>query len=280
MPVENKHQILITGGNGYIAKSLYNSFKDKYHAVSIARQDFDLTNSFETLKYFSNKYFDAVIHCAVSGGSRLKQETWSDMDSNIKMYYNLLNCKDKFGKLIHFGSGAETNAPESPYGLSKRVIANSISEQKNFYNIKIFGVFDENELPTRFLKANILRYINRQPIEIHENKRMDFFYMKDLTTLVDHFLTQEESEKNVFCSYEQSYFLSELAQKINDLDSHKVEIINANKQGADYNASQQENGKFAFEFIKCIGIENGIKMTHQKLKSQYAKIHYADNESR
>ena len=141
----DKIKILITGGNGYIAKSLHNSLKDKYDVISITRQDFDLTDPFETLKYFSNKYFDIVIHCAVSGGSRLKQETWKDMDDNLKMYYNLLSCKNKFTKLIHFGSGAETNTSELPYGLSKRVIAKSMLEQDNFYNIKIFAVFDEND---------------------------------------------------------------------------------------------------------------------------------------
>ena len=169
-------KILITGGNGYIAKSLYNTLKNKYDVISITRQDFDLTDQFETSKYFSNKYFDVVIHCAVSGGSRLKQETWRDMDDNLKMYYNLLNCKNKFGKLIHFGSGAETNAPETPYGISKRIIANSISEIDNFYNIKIFALFDENELDTRFIKGNIKRYINKESMIIHQDKYMDFFY--------------------------------------------------------------------------------------------------------
>ena len=37
-------KILITGGNGYIAKNLYNAFKDKYDVTSITRQDFDLTD--------------------------------------------------------------------------------------------------------------------------------------------------------------------------------------------------------------------------------------------
>lgn len=258
-------KILITGGNGYIAKSLYNSFKDKYRVASITRQDFDLTNPFETLKYFSNKYFDAVIHCAVSGGSRLKQETWSDMDSNIKMYYNLLNCKDKFGKLIHFGSGAETNAPESPYGLSKRVIANSISEQKNFYNIKIFGVFDENELPTRFLKANILRYINRQPIEIHENKLMDFFYMEDLISLIEYYLKLDDPPKEIDSCYPKKYSLQRIAEIINNLEDHKVKINNNDLKGKNY------IGKSNLP-IQTVGFQKGIKKTYEIIKQQYHRL--------
>ena len=81
-------KILITGGNGYIAKSLYNAFKDTYDVTSISRNDFDLSSFNSLNKFFRDKYFDVVIHCAVSGGSRLKQETTTDMDANLAMYYN------------------------------------------------------------------------------------------------------------------------------------------------------------------------------------------------
>jgi GDP-L-fucose synthase len=260
MLVENKQQILITGGNGYIAKSLYNFLKDKYDITCISRQDFDLTDSFETLKYFSNKYFDTVIHCAVSGGSRLKQETWGDMDNNLKMYYNLLNCKNKFGKLIHFGSGAETNAPESPYGLSKRVITNSISEQKNFYSIKIFAVFDENELNTRFIKGNIKRYINKESMIIYQDKFMDFFYMKDLISLVDYYINNNNMPKQIDCSYAGLYKLSEIANIINELDEYKVDICIENKEMA------LSYYGLANVLIEYIGLKQGIKEVYNKLK--------------
>ena len=255
-------KILITGGNGYIAKNLYNAFKDKYDVTSITRQDFDLTDSFETLKYLSNKYFDIVIHCAVSGGSRLKPDTWGDMDNNLKMYYNLLNCKNKFGALIHFGSGAETNAPESPYGLSKRVIANSILEQKNFYNIKIFGVFDENELDTRFIKGNIKRYINKESIIIHQDKFMDFFYMKDLISLVEYYILNENLPSEVNCSYSEKYTLSNIANIINSLGNYRVNVdYNTEGMTEDYNFKDTN----PLPNIPFIGLENGIKQVYNKL---------------
>jgi dTDP-4-dehydrorhamnose reductase len=256
-------KILITGGNGYIAKSLYNAFKDKYDITCITRQDFDLTDSFETTKYLSDKYFDIVIHCAVSGGSRLRPDTWGDMDNNLKMYYNLLNCKNKFGALIHFGSGAETNAPESPYGLSKRVIANSISKIPNFYNIKIFGMFDENELDTRFIKGNIKRYINKEPIVIHQDKFMDFFYIKDLISLVDYYIINDNVPKQIDCSYIGLYKLSEVANIINDLDDHKVDI-QIEKEGTALSYYGTANVLLDF-----IGLKEGIKMVYNKLKNEH-----------
>jgi GDP-L-fucose synthase len=253
-------RILITGGNGYIAKSLYNAFKDRYNVTCITRQDFDLTNQFETSKYFSNKYFDIVIHCAVSGGNRLKQETWGDMDSNLKMYYNLLNCKSQFKKLIHFGSGAETNSPETPYGISKRVIAKSISGIDNFYNIKIFGVFDENELDTRFIKGNIKRYINKESMIIYQDKFMDFFYMKDLISLVDYYINNDDAPKQIDCSYTGLYRLSEIASIINDLDNHKVDV-----QIKEEGMTMSYYG-IANVLLNFVGLKEGIKEIYNKLK--------------
>jgi UDP-glucose 4-epimerase len=255
--------ILITGGNGYIAKSLYNSLKDKYNVTCITRQDFDLTNSSETLKYFSDKHFDIVIHCAVSGGSRLKPDTWVDMDNNLKMYYNLLFCKDRFKKLIHFGSGAETNAPESPYGLSKKVIAKSILEQDNFYNIKIFGVFDENELDTRLIKGNIKRYINKEFIVIHQDKFMDFFYMKDLISLIDYYINNDDMPKQIDCSYNVLYKLSDVAKIINNLSDYKVEV-KIEQEGIDLPYYGMAN-----VLLEFIGLEQGIKEVYNKLKNEY-----------
>jgi nucleoside-diphosphate-sugar epimerase len=253
-------KILITGGNGYIAKSLYNSLKNSYEITILTRNNFDL-NHFKVLdSYLKHKYFDVVIHCAVSGGSRLKDDITNDMDNNLQMYYNLLNCRDRFGKLIHFGSGAEITQPESPYGLSKRVIAKSILEQENFYNIRIFGVFDENELDTRYIKGNIIRYIKEEPMIIHQNKFMDFFYMKDLVSLVDYYIQSQSPPKEIDCSYSKSYTLFNIANMINNLDTHKVDII-----------LQQEgmNEKYCGEpntILNYIGLGEGIKQVYNKLK--------------
>ena len=255
--------LLITGGDGYIAKSLYNSLKNSYEITTLTRNNFDL-NHFKVLdSYLKHKYFDVVIHCAVSGGSRLREDTTSDMDNNLQMYYNLLNCKDRFGKLIHFGSGAEITQPESPYGLSKRVISKSISEQENFYNIRIFAVFDENELDTRFIKGNIQRYINKEQIIIHQDKFMDFFYMKDLVSLVDYYIQNENPPKEIDCSYSESHSLFNIANMINNLDTHKVHItFNQNEMGEKYCGNSNI-------LLNYIGLEEGIKQVYNKSKNEY-----------
>jgi GDP-L-fucose synthase len=257
-------KILITGANGYIGKSLYNSLKNKYDVTSISRNDFDLTSFKAMNKFFQNKYFDVVIHCAVVGGSRLKKDSYEDMDKNLIMYYNLLHHKSHFNKLIHFSSGAEIYNSESPYGLSKKVISHSVSEIDNFYNLRIFAVFDENELNTRFIKTNIKKYINKQPLEIFHNKKMDFFYMDDLITLINFYIINNNLPKEIDCSYNYSLNMFNIVEIINNLDSYKVDIkFSSNLFKEDY------KGKFTDLGLNYIGLEQGIINTYNKLKNEY-----------
>ena len=148
-------KILITGGNGYVAKSIYKALAGKHQIDSISRADFDLRSSRLTDLWFKDKEYDAVIHTAVKGGSRLVLDEASTIDDNLKMYNNLSKNSNRFKKLIHFGSGAEVYAGSTPYAISKRMISNLIEKKDNFYNLRIFAVFDENELETRFINSNV-----------------------------------------------------------------------------------------------------------------------------
>jgi UDP-glucose 4-epimerase len=253
-------KILITGGNGYIAKSLFKALSNEYKVTSITRKDFDLTNKEETAKWFKGKFFDVVIHTAIKGGHRLKKDDGDVFYQNIQMFYNLLNNKHCFGKFIHFGSGAELNNPIDPYGLSKKIINELIKPEPGFYNIRIFAVFDDNELDTRFIKNSIKRYINKQPIEIHQDKLMDFFYMEDLVTLVKHYIEENHLPKVAECSYTKKYSLLNIANIINNLSNYKVPI----KQ-LDSTTGQPYIGK-TYTNLSYIGLEQGIKEVYNKLK--------------
>ena len=257
-------RVLITGANGYIGKSLYNALKEEYEVSGINRQVVDLIDPIAVKHYFDRAdYFDVVIHCAVAGGSRLTQDDWNVMDKNLIMYYNLLANRSCFGRFIHFGSGAETYMPKEPYGYSKKVIAKSILNQDNFYNLKIFGVFDENELDTRFIKANIKRYINKEPIQVHRDKIMDFFYMEDLVRVVKYYIADEVPPKEFDCVYEVIHSLKGIAELINDLDYHKVDIQIAN-EGLDLYKSN-----YAAPLpIELVGLKEGIERTYTKLKNE------------
>ena len=256
-----KLKILITGANGYVAKSLYKALHTKYDITTITRQDFDLTNSQATNSWFEGKYFDVVIHTAADGGSRLKQDEQNVLDNNLRMFYNLVDTEHCFGRLISFGSGAEIYATDKPYGFSKKIIADAVRLKENYYNLRIYAVFDENELDTRFIKANLLRYINKEDIVIHQNKHMDFFYMEDLVSLVKYYITAPDPVKETDCCYDHSMTLVEIAKIINNLNDYQVGISVATEL-----LSPRYTGTYRGLIIPLTGLEQGIKSTYNTLK--------------
>lgn len=252
--------ILITGGNGYIASTLTTELTEYHQVTTITRQVFDLTDSIATYEWFRDKEFDVVIHTAIDGGSRLRNDTFSALDNNLRMYYNLLDNRQSFKRFISIGSGAELYQQDTPYGMSKHIIRHSMWEKDNFYNVRVFAVFDEHELDTRFIKANIKRYINKEPMMIHKDKMMDFFYMKDLVSVIKYYITEKQPPKEFDCSYEEHLCLSEIAQFINTLSTHRVAI-----SFGELGYSRPYVGVFNNIPLPLVGLHNGIQNVYDKL---------------
>tara|TARA_R100000734_G_C3318682_1_gene113138 strand:+ start:2159 stop:2950 length:792 start_codon:yes stop_codon:yes gene_type:complete len=261
-------KILITGGNGYIAQSILKNLSGKYDITSITRKDFDLTNREATDKWFQTNSYDVVIHTAVKGGNRLTREyDGSDIFyQNIKMYYNLLYNRHRYGRLIHFGSGAELGNPSDPYGLSKKIIHELSKPEVGVFNIRIFAVFNKDELDRRFIKANIKNYINKKPLIVHQNKLMDFFYMDDLISVIEKYIEENISllSKVTECSYKTHYTLIEIADIINKLSNYKVPVeVFDTSLGLPYTGK-----KYPDNSINLIGVKEGIKQMYLDLKHE------------
>lgn len=257
-------KILITGASGFVGKFLTNKLKD--HDVftpSSKSVDFTDRKQVDTL-FNSHDYFDVVIHCAIKGGHRLYRDNWDVLDDNLKMYYNLLHNKNKFGNLINFGSGAEFYMSNEPYGLSKRVISKSILQFHNLYNIRLYGLFGEGELETRFIRSALTSYISKEPIEIHQHKIMDFFYMEDLWTVVKYYLYAENPPKEIDCCYKDKRSLYTIAKEINLLGDYEVPI-NEKYGDKELDYTGNEYGLLNLP-IELIGFEKGLKLEYEKYK--------------
>lgn len=259
-------KILITGGNGVIGKFLISKLKN--HEVYVPKRScVDFTNREHVdLLFNSHSKFDLVFHCAVTGGHRLQQDSWDVLDNNVRMYLNLLEHRDKYNRFITFGSGAEIYTHNEPYGLSKRLINKSITDKDNFYNIRIYGLFGEGELETRFIRANLQRYINKEPIQINENKVMDFFYMEDLWTVIKYYMNTHTPPKEIDCCYNRGKnSLRQIASTINTLSDYEVDVIAPHlfeptkKYIGDETILKSLN-------LELIGFEQGLKLEYEKYK--------------
>ena len=255
-------KILVTGGRGYVAKGITPFLKNKYEVTTVTRTDFDLCDTRSTLDWFDDKHFDVVIHTAAKGGSRLQEDDKETCDLNLKMYYNLLACKDHFSKFISFGSGAELFKLDTRYGMSKRIIADSMLCHDNFYNLRIFAVFDHNEMETRFIRSCIRNCLNKEPIRIHQNKLFDFFYMDDLSNLVDYYVKENELHKTMNCSYEDKKSLLDVANVVNDFSTHRVKI-EIEERGFDFYCGESNLPK-----TNLVGLNGGIGRMFNTMKGQ------------
>ena len=192
-------KILITGGNGFIGRNLIKTLNKEYEIFAPSSSELDLTSTKSVEKYFQNKYFDVVIHCAIKGGRRNIQDSAFTLQQNLQMFFNLMRCKRQFDRFINFASGADFDKsknvnqnnhfllesfPITPYGMSKNIISRILKDANRCYNFRVYGLFGIDENEDRFIVTNVKRYKNKQPIEIHKNRYWDFFYIKDLIKIV------------------------------------------------------------------------------------------------
>jgi GDP-L-fucose synthase len=253
-------RVLVTGGNGYIAKSLVSGISC-CDLTCITRKDLDLHDDWSVRRWFADKHFDVVVHTASVGGSRLREDDDKTSSINERMFYNLVDNRDRFGKLISFGSGAEFSNPQTPYGKSKSTISKYIDTVDSWNNLRIYAVFDANELPTRFIKANLIRYMQKEPMQIDRNKYMDFFYMGDLVSLVKQYIERDDQPKTIDCVYGQKYTLMQIANFINSLGTYRVPIV------CKHDGIASPYCGFANMGGSYIGLYEGIRRTYDKLWS-------------
>lgn len=260
-------RILVTGAKGFIGRHIKEIVNPEDELVEIGRKDLNLCDSAAVTDYFKSQYFDWVIHCAIEGG----RHNYEIIDpatvyvNNTMMFNNLSAQRERFGKFISFGSGAEFDRtfdinessdlfkarPVDNYGLSKNQIARRIELLQNFYNIRLFGVFSPDELPDRFIKANMLRHIKHEPMIVHQNRWMDFIAMSDLLCIIKNYLYNDDVlllPKHLNAVYKEKYSLMDICKFINSMGSTAGSRVEIQVQKAGLSTSYY--GVFNEKFIR------------------------------
>lgn len=256
-------KILVTGANGFLGSNIVSYFINKgYEVVKLVHENCDLVTGVGLDKYFETSY-DSIIHCASVGGRRTKLDDASVISQNILMFDNLANKRNYYDRFIYFGSGVQYDAKLSrePYGISKRYVSHAIENMSGFYNINIWNIFGPTEQSDRFIRANIQRYINHEPIIIHANKEMDFFYVEDFLELSFVFATWVNPPKSINAVYKQKISLIDIANIINTLSNYQVPIkLESESSLPNY------TGYYNNTMIQTYGLEVGLKKVYKYLK--------------
>jgi len=243
-----KKTILITGSTGFVGKNLADSFRNKYRLLLPNHYELDLLNKKDVQFYFqAHDEIDTIIHCANYGGNRkttpLPGQT---LNENLRMFFNLVENKEQYSRLINLGSGAEYNKyrnlwgiketefgkhiPPDEYGFSKFIISNYIEKRMNMYSLRIFGLFGKyEEYEYRFISNAIVKNLLHMPITIRQNVRFSWLYVDDLVKIIDEFINLLPNHYDYNLTPPETTDLITIAETINSLSDYPSEIIVENK---------------------------------------------------
>jgi len=238
--------ILITGGSGFIGKNLIEFFEEKYHVLSPSHRELDLLDTVAVDDFFAKNHIDVVIHCALVGGSRKEEQEENSLSKNLRMFFNIVKNKDKFGKMINLGSGAEYDKsksvidvkeedfgktiPTDEYGFFKYICAKYIEESDNIISLRIFGLFGKYEdFRYRFISNAICQNLAGLPITINQNVFFDYVYIDDFVKIVDYFISNESKYKFYNVGTGKKIDLITIAGLVNEVANKKSKVMVKNK---------------------------------------------------
>ena len=219
-------RIAILGARGTVGGFLYSSLSQKYAVTGITRDQLDLMDATAVDNYFAHNPFDVVFNAAINPDSRVIADVKVAQD-NFTLFTNLYRVRHMFGRVIHFGSGAEFDQtrpisnvheenlfgimPTDPYGMSKNVTSRIAYTTDNWYTLRLFGVFYPTELPRRLLP----KILSNQPVTLTD-KYFDYLYLEDLLPVAEAYINNTPVHKDMNLVYPTKILLSDFVKRFCD----------------------------------------------------------------
>lgn len=244
-------KILILGANGFIGRNIFEYFKNKYEIDIPSHTELDVLEEEQVKKYLAEGKYDVVINALDRDGNDTKY-----FENRLRMFCNLEKYHELYGKMIYYGSGAEygrENAvlaveedlgkviPKDTYGFCLHQMNQYARASDNIYNFRLFGIFGKYELwERRFISNAICKAICGYPITIRQERCMDYLYIDDLCKITEWAITENLQYHDYNAVSGNSYFLSELANNVNEVLGTNVPIYVAKEgRSGEYTASNR-----------------------------------------
>ena len=260
-------KIGIVGANGFVGSSIVRHLSTKHSVVPITRAVIDLLDSNKTYKFLKEQRFDVIINAAAV---MTDPNSFSDTRNNLGLFMNLYNLSALYGKMINLGSGAEfdrtTNIdqksefeifkcmPSDSYGFGQNIKSRLCQTTDGFYTLRLFNCFGKGEYPSRIIP----RFVSKQndpAFEIQNDRQFDYFSIQDLFKVVDSFVENNHSVKDVNCVYTEKHKISDMIMQYCSLHNLKPNYNVVSTSDNNYTGNSANLDSLN---IKLDGLEKGL----------------------
>jgi nucleoside-diphosphate-sugar epimerase len=264
-------KIFVTGSAGFVGSKLVEYFKSKNHEVlHPIRAELDLANYQQVNKFFDENNIDVVVHCAVAGRTNMTGQDLAITGENVIMIRNLYANKDKFNRLVNVASGYEFDhincnvdlvhestiesvLPQASYGQGKNIAARIVRGTDNWVNLRLFGMFHEDESDARIFKK---LKSGTGPFTIDADRKFDFVYLNDVLPMFDLAIEGKLRHKCINLTYPEKFYMSELIKYFCEIHGIDREVIV--KTVGDKNYTGAFNRWLEYEYPR-IGLKEALK---------------------
>jgi nucleoside-diphosphate-sugar epimerase len=228
-------KVAVLGASGFLGSYICHNLRN--HVIyPVTRSTLVLTDYVSVSSWIDLYQPDVVVNCATAGGkTRLGDCNYQDLQNNLSIFLNFYNLRNRFGKFINIGSGAEfdksksidraresdilTSAPQDSYSLSKNIIARTCQMVGNFYTIRLFGVFDSTEPDFRLLK----KCQTQSEITI-QNAEFDMLSASDFLRVLRYYIENDNLAQDINCVYQQKQDLESIVRRFASIHNNKLRI--------------------------------------------------------
>ena len=259
--------ILITGGNGFVASHLKNFLGDQHTVYAPGKDQLNCLEIQEVSSFFDKHDIDVVIHTALTGREQLFENSTKLFREGLDMWNNIYSFRHRYKKLIQYGSAYEVNLsqdnnlidlsyvlnslPMSSYGSVKNQMARICDRTDNFYTLRLFGHFHHTEADHRFFK----KLYTSDNFSINEDRFFDYFNLDDTLTVTKFVIDESPSVRDINLVYPEKLLISEQVQMFCDINNiqPKIEIKSS---GFNLTGNSETISSFG---LHLSGLTNGFK---------------------
>ena len=266
-------KILLTGGTGFIGRSILPILREHFEVDAPPRSELDTVSPESVHAFFAGRLYDAVIHSANCNPVRNPQcDGPVDMlDASLRAFLNLKSVSSHYGRMFYFGSGAEydkryeiksireeeigRSIPADTYGFAKYIMNELARASKNIYNLRIFGCYGPTDSKSKFIRDAIDCCLEERAVTIRQDCMFDYTYVDDIGRIICRLIDMDLKYHDYNVCTGTRVALSEIAAVVNwQMGNYRNVEIAAPGWNREYTADNSrlivELGDFAFTSLE------------------------------